>query len=250
VLAHIRLSDISVDFPIYGAKSFRGALKEAVTGGFIKSGKSGRVSIQALRGITLEINAGERVGLVGHNGAGKSTLMHVIAGVYEPVLGTCDVVGHVVALFTSTPGLNPDDTGYENLYTGGMYLGLTRKQIDERMSEIAEVSGLGDFLSLPVRTYSQGMRARLGFSLATSLNPDILLLEEGLGAGDAAFQTTVQDKVAQLIERSRIVILATHNLGFLRSVCNRAILLHKGQIEADGSPEDVLAQYLNSTTGG
>jgi ABC-type polysaccharide/polyol phosphate transport system ATPase subunit len=245
-VARVVLENVSVDLPIYGAHfSLRKTLLDRATGGFInRSGKrQDHVTINALRDVSLEIENGERIGLIGHNGAGKSTLLRVISGVYEPVRGRVMASGRITPLFDMMPGLDMEDSGYQNIITSGLLLGLTLEQIRARTASIEKFSELGDYLGLPVRTYSSGMVTRLGFSVATAIDPDILLLDEGIGAGDARFADQVKTRLDELIGRSSIVVLASHSEGLLRQLCNKAILLEQGKILMKGSVDDVLKEY-------
>lgn len=239
------LDNVTVDFPIYGAqKSFRGALRSA-TGGLIRrEGRSKeRVVVRALDNISLKLEHGDRIGFVGHNGAGKSTLLRVCAGVYEPTQGRVSIDGNVSPLFNMSPGLDVDDTGYENIITCGLFLGMTRAEINRKLSGIVEFTELGEYLSLPVRTYSAGMLTRLGFAIATAIDPEILILDEGLGAGDARFADKAKQRVDSLIERASILILASHSDALIQAMCNKAILMQSGRIVSMGSVDEVLDAY-------
>ena len=245
-MASLMLENVTVDFPIYGSqKTFRHALFEKATGGLIRrEGRNNqRVTVRALENICLSLSHGDRLGMIGHNGAGKSTLLRVCAGVYEPTYGKIDINGKVSPLFNTSPGLDGDDTGYENIQTCGMFLGMTPEEIARKIPEIEQFSELGDYLSLPVRTYSTGMLVRLGFGIATSIDPEILLLDEGLGAGDARFADRANKRVDALIERSSILVLASHSDALIKAMCNKAILLQGGRIIASGSVEDVTKEY-------
>jgi ABC-type polysaccharide/polyol phosphate transport system ATPase subunit len=245
-MARIVLENISVDLPIYGAHfSLRKTLMDRATGGFInRSGKRHeRVTINALRDVSFEIENGDRIGLIGHNGAGKSTLLRVIAGVYEPTRGRVLASGRITPLFDMMPGLDMEDTGYQNIITSGLLLGLTLEQIRARTAGIEKFSELGDYLGLPVRTYSAGMVTRLGFSVATAIDPDILLLDEGIGAGDARFAEQVKSRLDELIGRSSIVVVASHSESLLRQLCNRVFLMGEGRVLMEGPVEDVLKEY-------
>lgn len=245
-MASLTLENVTADFPIYGpSPSFRKELFNHTVGGLMSRSRSRnkRVTIRALDNINLQVRHGDQLGLVGHNGAGKSTLLRVLAGIYEPSFGRCMINGRVSPLFITAPGLSIEDTGYQNIITCGLLLGMTRKEIESKISDIGDFAELGDFLSLPVRTYSTGMQTRLGFSIATAINPEILLLDEGLGAGDERFAKRAQHRIEALIKRSNIMVLASHSTDLIRQMCNRVILMHHGRIIGDGAPDDILEQY-------
>jgi ABC-type polysaccharide/polyol phosphate transport system ATPase subunit len=237
------LDRVTVDFPIYGAHpTLRGLLTLPRTGGGVRRAKH-RVIVRALDGVSLSIWHGDRIGLLGHNGAGKSTLLKVLAGVYEPTSGTIEIRGRISPLFNVAPGLDMDDTGRENIRSCGLWLGMSDREIAAKEPEIIAFTELGEFIDFPVRTYSAGMIARLGFALATAIDPEILLLDEGLGAGDARFIERATRRVDDLVRRSSIMVLASHSEGLLRSMCNKAVLMEHGRIVRDGSVDDVLAAY-------
>jgi ABC-type polysaccharide/polyol phosphate transport system ATPase subunit len=225
--------------------SFRNELFTRAAGGLIRrDGRhKKRVTVRALENVSLEIRHGDRLGVLGHNGAGKSTLLRVLAGVYTPTYGRITIDGRVSPLFNTSPGLDMEDTGYENILTCGLFLGMTREEIRRKTSDIAEFSELGDYLALPVRTYSTGMLTRFGFSIGTSIDPEILLLDEGLGAGDARFAEKVRTRVDSLIGRSSILVLASHSEDMLRSMCNRAIVLNSGGLVMVGQIDEVIDRY-------
>jgi len=243
-MASLILDNVIVDFPIYGAqKSFRSALR-AATGGLIRrEGADRRITVRALEHFSLTVKHGDRLGIIGHNGAGKSTLLRVCAGVYEPSEGRVHIEGKVSPLFNASPGLDPDDTGYENIITCGLFLGMTREEIAQKTPDIETFSELGDYLSLPVRTYSTGMLTRLGFAIATAINPEILILDEGLGAGDARFAEKAKERVDALVERASILILASHSDDLIKSLCNRVILLQSGRVITEGKVGEVIEAY-------
>jgi ABC-type polysaccharide/polyol phosphate transport system ATPase subunit len=249
-VASLVLKNVTADFPIYGpAPSFRKELLGNAIGGLMRrSGDGGRrVTVRALENINLEIKHGDQLGLIGHNGAGKSTLLRVLAGIYEPSFGTCLIDGRISPLFITAPGLSVEDTGYENIVTCGLLLGMTRREIERKIDDIGEFAELGDFLSLPVRTYSMGMQTRLGFAIATAIDPEILLLDEGLGAGDERFAKRAQRRIEDLVKRANIMVFASHSTELIRQMCNRAILMHHGRIVADGKPEEILDHYHSLT---
>jgi ABC-type polysaccharide/polyol phosphate transport system ATPase subunit len=237
---------VNVDFPIYGAqRSLRKALFERATGGIISSDarNTNRTVIKALNDVSFELHEGDRLGLVGHNGAGKSTLLRTLAGVYQPVSGRILVDGVVTPLFDALPGIDTEDTGNENIRTAAMMFGLKPDQIEKLTANVEEFSELGEFMGLPVRTYSTGMTTRLGFAFATSIEPGILLMDEGIGAGDARFADRAAERMADFLARSRIVVIASHSDHLIRSMCNKAALMHTGRVVALGDIETVLEEY-------
>jgi ABC-type polysaccharide/polyol phosphate transport system ATPase subunit len=246
VVAQIVLKNVVADFPLYGTQpSLRNALFGRVVGGVLRRQNTtgNRVVVRALEDVSLTVNHGDQLGIIGHNGAGKSTMLRIFAGIYEPSAGTISVEGRVSPLFSTSPGLDPDDTGYENIVTCGLLLGMSRDEIERKMPEIEAFSELSDYLALPARTYSTGMLVRLGFAIATAIDPEILLLDEELGAGDARFAAHAAKRVESLIERSSIVVLASQSEELISKICNRAILLDHGRIIADGPAKDVLEMY-------
>lgn len=250
-MARIALENVTVDFPVYGSsRSFRKELFRAATGGVIKKGNKAehRVSVLALDQLNLTIEHGTRLGLVGHNGAGKSTLLKVIAGVYNPTAGHITVEGRVSPLFSAAPGAEMDDTGYENLVTCGLFLGMTREEIAAKTPEIEEFCELGEYLNLPMRVYSAGMMTRLSFALATALDPEILLLDEGIGTGDARFAEKAAKRIERLVDRAHMLVLASHSDDLIRKNCNKAVLMEKGRILTVGNVDEVLETYHRRNT--
>jgi len=243
-MAQIRLDHVSVAFPIYDAssRSLKKRMLGAATGGRIQS-ESGPSVVQALDDVTLHFQHGNRVGLVGHNGAGKTTLLRVLAGIYEPGSGTVQVDGHIAPLFDIALGMDPESTGYENIVLRGLYLGLSHDEIRARTGEIAEFTELGPFLDLPIRTYSAGMRMRLAFAVSTSIHPDILLLDEGIGAGDAAFLEKAERRLQEFTDKAAIIVLASHSEQLVSQVCRAAVLMEHGRVIAQGPTDEVLASY-------
>jgi len=233
----IDLHGVSVDFPIYGAesRSLKKRLLNRRIGSHVSYGARHLVTIHALRDVSLEIRHGERVGLVGANGAGKSTLLRAIAGVFEPTRGRVHVEGRVTALFSLNLGIEADATGMENIVLRGLAAGLTRREIDRQAEEIAEFTELGDYLDFPLFTYSDGMKARLAFAISTAAKPEILLMDEWIGAGDAAFIEKARARLDAMVGDAGILVLASHNRTLLRRVCNRVVTLDRGRVEA-GAP--------------
>ncbi len=236
--------DACVDFPIFDAKSR--SLKKAVlgaAGGVIGKNSKNTVVVEALKNINLHLEEGDRVGLVGHNGAGKSTLLRLLSGIYEPTRGSAVVRGRVAPVFDLGVGMDPEISGYENIIIRGLFLGQTRRQMKQKMDEIAEFSELGDYLSMPLRTYSTGMRVRLALGVVTSIEPEILLLDEGIGAVDAAFMAKARDRLQNLVERSGILVFASHSNEFLAQLCTTALWIDHGEIRKAGLVDDVVESY-------
>ena len=189
-MAHIHFDSVSIEFPIFGmsAQSLKRQLLRVSTGGVLgKTEKQDLVTVKALKNVSFELKAGDRLGIIGHNGAGKSTLLRVISQIYEPSCGEVKVKGKVSALLDVAMGMDGESTGYENILIRGIFHGLSKREIKEKQDEIAEFTELGDYLAMPVRTYSTGMLLRLAFAVATSIKPEILVLDEVIGAGDAGF---------------------------------------------------------------
>jgi ABC-type polysaccharide/polyol phosphate transport system ATPase subunit len=246
------LDDVHVEFPIYGTqRSLRKVFLARASGGLIQhgTGSRDRVIVKALNGVSLRLEQGDRIGLVGRNGAGKSTLLKVMAGVYEPVTGRVLASGKITPCFDLLPGLDPEDTGYENIITAGLLLGMDRGEIENKIPDIEEFSELGEYLGLPVRTYSAGMVVRLGFSLATAVDPGILLMDEWIGAGDARFAERASQRLRSFIDRSSILVLASHSEALIRSWCNKAALLDGGRIKQLGEVEEVFRAYQAKGNG-
>ncbi len=246
-MATISLNAVSVEFPIYhmNARSIKKQLLRLSTGGKLLESAGNSVLVKALDNLTLSIEHGDRVGLIGHNGAGKSTLLRVLSGIYEPTDGHIRVDGKVSPLLDVMFGIDQECTGYENIMMRGILLGLTRKQIQAKMEEIAAFTDLGDYLSVPIRTYSAGMKLRLAFSVATSVVPEILILDEVVGAGDAAFMDKAMQRIHNLIYNSSIVVLATHSTEIIEKICNKVILLDTGKLKYYGPVKEGLALYQN-----
>jgi ABC-2 type transport system ATP-binding protein len=199
--------------------------------------------VQALDDVTLHLPHGARVGLVGHNGAGKTTLLRVLAGIYEAVSGQVHVQGHIVPLFDIALGMDPECTGYENIVLRGLFLGIPKADIEARMEGIAAFTELGSFLDLPIRTYSAGMRLRLAFAVSTSIEPEILLLDEGIGTVDAAFLEKANKRLREFTDKAAIIVLASHSEGLVKQMCRTSVLLEHGRVMRVGPTDEVLAYY-------
>lgn len=196
------------------------------------SGRGRTRYVTALEGVTFQLNSGDRLGLVGSNGSGKTTLLKVLYGIYPPTNGRVCVEGRVDALFSISTGFRPEATGRRNIELRGLINGWSRDDIGARMDEIIEFSELGDFIDVPIKAYSQGMAARLAFSVATTLEPEILLMDEWIGAGDHNFQKKARQRMAALAESAGIVVLASHNHHLIKKTCNKILELDKGHLVA------------------
>ncbi|HEY3523487.1 MAG TPA: ABC transporter ATP-binding protein [Candidatus Limnocylindrales bacterium] len=201
----------------------------------------------ALRHVSLEIVHGESLGVIGPNGAGKSTLLQVLAGILHPSEGVVDVRGQISGLLTLGAGFDQELTGRENILLAGAFLGLDSVVVSEILPSIIEFADLGDFIDAPIKVYSSGMRARLGFSIATSVDPDILLLDEVLATGDAIFREKSKARVIELVRAAKAVVLVTHDMNWVTEYCNRAILIEHGRIEIEGEPEEVVELHRQHT---
>lgn len=202
-----------------------------------------RVSIDALRGVSVTIHRGEAVAVVGANGSGKSTLLQVMAGLQRPTRGSVRCVGRPVLLGASG-GMDPRVSGRRNIYLGGALMGFTREEVDERMDEITSFADIGEFIDLPMRTYSRGMAARVRFAIGSTFIRDVLLIDEMLGAGDEEFQGKSRQRMQDVIADAGTVVLVSHSMMSLRDTCTRAIWVHDGRIEADGATSEVICEYV------
>jgi ABC-2 type transport system ATP-binding protein/lipopolysaccharide transport system ATP-binding protein len=243
-MAFLRLRDLWVEFPIYqgSSRSLKKSLLAKAHGNLARDARD-RVNVVALSDLDLDIEHGDRLAVMGANGAGKSTLLKVLAGIYEPTRGRIYSSGRISALLTASVGLDPDATGRENIVLRGIYMGVHPREMRGRVEEIAEFTELGYHLDLPVRTYSTGMVVRLCFAIATSVRPEILLLDEWLAAGDAGFLAKARKRMEEFVGRSSILVLASHSMPILEEWCNRAILLDSGRIIAVGDVKEIAAVY-------
>ena len=223
------LKDVSVSFPIYhgGSRSLKKSLLFRGSGGQLATDANDRITVEALRHVSLQFGVGDRVALIGSNGAGKTTLLRVMAGVYEPVSGIVRTRGRISPMFDISLGIDGDISGYDNIRLRGLILGLSSGEIEARMADIVEFTELGDYLDIPVRTYSSGMMTRLTFAVATCFAPEILLMDEWIMAGDAAFLAKAQKRIETFIEKASILVLASHSSEILERWCNKGILLRK-----------------------
>jgi lipopolysaccharide transport system ATP-binding protein len=245
-MAHIILNNASVVLPIYNssARSITNTIVSAATGGALTAQKGGHLSIEALKDLNLKIKSGDRLGIVGHNGAGKSTLLRLLSGVFEPSSGEIIRSGSISSLVDIALGINGENTGKENIFLRGKLMGLSKKQIDQKIEEIIEFSELGDYINLPVRIYSSGMLLRLAFSVSTSISADILIMDEWLSVGDGGFAERAGQRLRDLVEKSEILVIASHSRGLIEETCNKVVWLEHGVIKKTGTVDEVVPEYF------
>ncbi len=240
-MASIRLDDVSLVFRVRQQR--RMTLKEFVVQRIMLRTPNPVLEVKALQNINLHLNEGDRLGIIGCNGAGKSTMLRMLAGIYPPTTGTRVVDGEIGSLFDLALGFEQDATGWENICFRGYLQGETPKTIKSKMQAIADFSELGEFLYTPLRYYSSGMVVRLAFSVATAINPEILLVDEVLSAGDLAFQRKCRQRMEDMISTARLIVMVSHDLGALQRFCNRIIWLENGTIREEGPAEIVIGRY-------
>jgi ABC-2 type transport system ATP-binding protein/lipopolysaccharide transport system ATP-binding protein len=248
-MASISLRTVSVDIPVFavGNNSLKTTLlRKAVGGRFAQAGSN--LIVNALNDVSIEVRDGERIGLVGRNGAGKTTLLRVLAGVYPPTSGGAEIIGRVSPMFDISLGMSPDSTGIENIKVCGALWGLGRAEIAAGIDDVVEFTELGDYLNIPVRTYSAGMLLRLSFAIATLRQPEILLLDEVIGVGDASFLAKAKARLEKIVSRAKILVVSSHSDIIIRDLCDKAIWLDKGSVAAFGAVDDVLAAYSASVS--
>ncbi len=246
-MASIELVNASVDIPIYNSRgrSLKTTLLRRV-GGQVETSSRDVVTVKALRDISLSLAPGDRIALIGHNGAGKSTLLRVFSGSYEPSGGHAEIQGSVSSLIDMMMGMDPELTGADNIILRGVFVGMSLKEARMAIPEVAEFSELGPYLHLPMRTYSSGMLMRLAFAISTTRFPEILLFDEMISFGDLSFASKAKARVNAMLGKASILALASHDLGSLKTYCNRAILLRQGEIISSGSVQDVWDHYLEA----
>ncbi len=245
-MASIVLDNIDLEYPLRDQQI---SLKEYLLKGvFRKRLLQRQTFVHALKQVSVSIREGERVAVVGHNGAGKSTVLRTIAGIYPTKRGTRAVEGSICSLFDIMLGFEPEASGLENIHFRSYLQGASPAQVNEKLDEISEFTELGDFLKLPVRCYSSGMAMRLAFAIATSTEPEILLLDEFFATGDIAFQKKAEARMRAFLDRAKIVVMVGHNLEYLKKNCERALWFDHGQIRADGPAGDIIQQYIDSAS--
>jgi ABC-type polysaccharide/polyol phosphate transport system ATPase subunit len=238
-MVSIRAENVSLTYRLQHKMSFAGRKTSSLPGGRIEG--SGRTQfVRALDGVSFALAAGDRLGLIGSNGAGKTTLLKVLYGIYEPTSGSVAIDGRIDALFNINLGFRGEATGRRNIELRGLINGWSLDEIERRMDEIIAFSELGDFIDMPFKSYSQGMASRLAFSVATVLEPEVLLMDEWIGAGDPAFQEKARERMAEIAAKAGVIVLASHNHGLLRKICNKILHLEGGEVMEFGDAADLL----------
>jgi lipopolysaccharide transport system ATP-binding protein len=246
----IRVEGLSKKYDVGGLKqrhdTLRDYIMDSVTSLFRRNGKpgGGRHTIWALKDVSFEVKRGEVLGVIGHNGAGKSTLLKVLSRITQPSAGSADIYGRVGSLLEVGTGFHPELTGRENIYLNGAILGMKKAEIDRKFDEIVDFSGVEEFIDTPVKRYSSGMHVRLAFAVAAHLEPEILIIDEALAVGDAAFQKKCFGKMGEVAKEGRTVLLVTHNMGFISTLADRAVLLEKGKVKVCGETSLAISTYV------
>lgn len=241
-MSSIHVQNLSIKFRIYHDRS--PSLKSAFANILKRKSLSSISDFWAVKNVSFDVKAGDRVGIVGHNGAGKSTLLKALCRVYESSVGSIVVNGRIAPLLEIGAGFHPEFTGRENIYLNGAILGYSKQQLKRIESEVIDFAELKEFIDTPVKYYSTGMYMRLAFSLATAMHPDILVLDEIFAGGDAAFIVKAKARMQDLIDKSNIMIMVSHDHKLVESLCNRVFWLDHGELIADGPPEEVVNRYL------
>lgn len=246
---HIRMESVTLDIPVFNvnSRSLKNRFLNYSTGGRIAATDKRHLSVRALDNVSLAFNHGDRVALVGRNGAGKTTMLQVLGGIYEPTRGHVRRSGATSTLLDTYLGMVPTASGYENITILGLVMGMTPAEVEARMDEIAEFTELGNFLDLPVQTYSAGMRFRLAFAVRSCIEPDILLMDEWVSTSDPSFVQKVRARMEELVQQSGIFVIASQNLDLIGEICTRGVLLEKGQVKMYAPIEEVIERYGGST---
>ena len=246
-MARIVLEGVGLTFKV--RRHLRLTLKEYVVGQMFRRKYNPIMEVHALSGVDLRVSDGDRLGVVGHNGAGKSTLLKMLAGVYQPTHGRRTVDGRISSLFDLALGFEQDATGWENISYRSYLQGETPATVRAKRQAIADFSELGEFLNTPVRYYSAGMIVRLAFSIATSIDPEILLVDEVLGAGDLSFQTKARERMRQMMDRAHLMVMVTHDLPSVPLICNRAVWMDHGRMMREGPAAQIVEAYQAAVAG-
>lgn len=246
-MVSIELENIDLEYPVYGtsSRSFKSTLLKVATGGMLKNEEK-TLKVQALKGLTFKLQEGDRLGLIGHNGAGKSSLLRVLAQIYTPSSGRLLISGKTNCLFDVMVGLDSSLSGLENIKLRGLIHGLSVKQIQKAIPEIVEFAELGEFIKMPLRTYSSGMLLRLGFSIVTHFQTEILLIDEVVNVGDSGFISKAKQRMKDLINHTKIVVISTHDQQIIKEFCNRILCLEHGMVQFLGSADGFFRDKLKT----
>ncbi|MDH6420915.1 lipopolysaccharide transport system ATP-binding protein [Polynucleobacter sphagniphilus] len=246
-MSYIQAKDLVVEFPLFNNthRSIKNAVLHATTGGRLAKYAGKTTGVRALDCLNFDIQTGDRVGLVGHNGSGKTTLLRVLAGAYEPTFGALHLKGRVASLLDISLGMDQDASGYDNIFLRGVMMGLKPAEIRKKTEEIAEFTELGDFLNMPVRTYSSGMQLRLAFAVSTSVQADIIVMDEWLSVGDASFISKASERLKRLVDEAAILVIASHDPALIGKLCNRAFRMEHGCIVEEFSPQAQIVEQEN-----
>lgn len=243
-MARIELDQVDLTFKVRSCNVV--TLKDFVLGKIFTSKRPPDMKVHALKNVSFQVEQGERLGIIGHNGAGKSTLLKTLAGVYQPSSGKRIVEGRVSSLFEITLGFEPEASGWENISFRSYLQGEKPWTISAKRQAIADFTELGDFLNMPVRYYSAGMLVRLAFSIATAIDPEILLVDEVLAAGDLSFQEKARNRMRDMMAKAHLMVMVSHDLGSIQSICDRAIWMDHGVVKMFGKTQDVINAYMGS----
>jgi len=232
MMTRVRAENIVVQFPIYGAnsRSLKNTFIRTATGGLLAKDESERIVVCALNNLSFQFREGDKIGIVGHNGSGKTTLLRVLAGAYEPVRGSIEVTGRVASMLSINLGMDPEATGYENIFLRAAIMGVKPWEVPPLVDEICEFSELGNYVNMPLRTYSSGMAMRLSFAISTCVSADIILMDEWLSVGDSAFSEKAQRRLQRLLGQAKVLVLASHNEQLIRDNCNKIMRLDHGEM--------------------
>lgn len=247
-MAHVILKNASVEFEIFDARSrsLKRQLIQTTMGGRLDTNENQCVVVKALLNVNCTFKSGEKIALIGQNGSGKSTLLRVLSNIYIPTSGTALIDGRVSSLIDISLGMDQESTGRENIFIRGALLGQSKSETQKLLNEIIEFSELGEFIDLPIRTYSSGMNMRLAFAISTVLKPEILIMDEWLSVGDENFTKKAEERMNSLLEKTEILVLASHSFELIRKTCNRALVLEHGSIVFDGGVEAAIDFYHKS----
>lgn len=243
----IKAQNLVVEFPLFNNthRSIKNTVINATTGGRLAKYANKVTAVRALDVLNFEINEGERLGIIGHNGSGKTTLLRTLAGAYEPTNGALHIRGRTASLLDISLGMDQDATGYENIFLRGIMMGLKKSEIREKIKEIAQFTELGDYLQMPVRTYSTGMQLRLAFAVSTCVKAEIIIMDEWLSVGDASFVSKASERLKELVDSASILVVASHDFEMLKRLCTRIIKLSHGKIVDEFTTQNSIKEYLS-----